>query len=152
MSRAFVVTIKRGEPYPAIIFAESPGKARYSRLLTLNDLDSRITSADIAVRRAPGYDRLPARHAEEGVSRESADRILRDTQAVEDWNRAHPVGTPVLVHSVLPPRGPGRETRTRSAAVMSESGHAVVWLEGIAGCYALTHVVPLAPQSPGAEP
>lgn len=54
------------------------------------------------------------------------------------WNKAHPVGTKVIVWRDTP--GLVTQTKTRSAAQVLSGHSAVIWLEGIAGCYALSHV------------
>lgn len=58
-------------------------------------------------------------------------------RAVHAWNERHPVGASVRVRTDT--RGT-IETRTRSRAQMLSGHTAVVWLEGIAGCYALDRV------------
>ena len=62
-------------------------------------------------------------------------------EAVPDWNREHPAGTRV---SVRLDGGEVRETVTRSAASMLVGHTAVVWLEGVVGCYRLGRVTPLS--------
>lgn len=59
---------------------------------------------------------------------------------VELWNARHPEGTPVIVHR---DSGERFETKTRSAASILPSGEAVIWVEAIAGCYALKRVEPI---------
>jgi hypothetical protein len=56
------------------------------------------------------------------------------------WNAKHPVGTKVTVRL---DSGETRETATRSAAEVLSSHSAVIWLEGITGCYLLDRVTPL---------
>jgi hypothetical protein len=58
---------------------------------------------------------------------------------VEAWNREHVVGAPVTVR-----RDDGTElqTRTRSAAQVLSGHTAVIWVDGIAGCYDLQRVTP----------
>lgn len=66
-------------------------------------------------------------------------------RAVEEWNEHHPIGTEV---SVEMDSGEIRATKTRSEAQMlgaepsrNDSGHtAVIFLEGISGCYLLSRV------------
>lgn len=61
---------------------------------------------------------------------------------VEAWNKEHPIGTKVVVTR----SDEICHTKTRSKAQMLGSsgdypGHtAVIWLEGIAGCYTLERV------------
>lgn len=60
-------------------------------------------------------------------------------RTVAQWNERHPVGAPVIVHR---DNGEDLATKTRSAA-LSLGGHSpVVFVDGLAGCYALTHVEP----------
>jgi hypothetical protein len=56
---------------------------------------------------------------------------------VENWNLKRPVGTKVTVHL---DSGEARETTTRSKAEMLSGHTAVVWLDGVAGCYLLSRV------------
>lgn len=55
----------------------------------------------------------------------------------DDWNAAHPVGTPVVLRTDT--RG-DIPTKTRSAAEVLSGHSAVVWLDGVSGCYALDRV------------
>lgn len=55
------------------------------------------------------------------------------------WNAKHPIGTLVILNK----DGVGDvETATRSAAEVLSGHSAVIWLEGISGCYLLSHVRP----------
>lgn len=63
-------------------------------------------------------------------------------QAVRDWNYLHRVGVAVRVHR---DNGAVLETRTRSDAQLLGGHTAVVWVEGIAGAYALDRVEPVEP-------
>lgn len=66
-----------------------------------------------------------------------AARAKSAKQQVDRWNRHHQVGTPVLVQR---DNGEILATKTRSEAAVMASGVAVVWVEGIAGCYLLDRV------------
>lgn len=57
------------------------------------------------------------------------------------WNAKHPVGTKVTVRL---DGGESRETVTRSPAEVLSGHSAVIWLDGIRGCYLLERVSPLA--------
>ena len=58
---------------------------------------------------------------------------------VEEWNRVYPIGTKVWVS-----KDKGTlKTKTRSLAQKLPSGDPVIFVEGIAGCYALERVVPM---------
>lgn len=59
--------------------------------------------------------------------------------ACDAWNAAHPVGSSV---TLMRDSGP-MPTRTRSAAEVLSGHSAVVWLDGVAGCYALDRVRPV---------
>lgn len=65
------------------------------------------------------------------------ERLVAVAQkCADEWNARHPEGTRVVVRR---DSGQRMETKTRSAAAVM--GHqAVVWVEGIAACYALSHV------------
>lgn len=56
----------------------------------------------------------------------------------DDWNAAHPVGTAVMVK--LDGQDEPVATTTRSTAQILSGHSAVIWLDGISGCYLLTHV------------
>lgn len=65
-----------------------------------------------------------------------------------DWNTAHPIGTPVVLHTDT--RG-DIQTKTRSLAEVLSGHSAVVWLEGVSGCYALDRVKVISNASAGCE-
>lgn len=102
--------------------APTRGKARYSYALDLRDAwGTPVGELLKGIKVARGSDPLePAR------------------REVAAWNAAHPVGTPVR-YWTWTREGPGRESRTRSEAVVM-GGHGSVWVEGQMGCIALTHV------------
>jgi len=59
----------------------------------------------------------------------------------EEWNRKNPIGTNVMLKKDF--QDDLTPTKTRSlASVMC--GSPVVWLEGVSGCYSLTHVFTVA--------
>jgi hypothetical protein len=62
------------------------------------------------------------------------------------WNDRYPNGTAV---QVLLDSGEVRLTKTRSAASMLAS-RAVIWLEGVAGCYGLDRCTPVVGEQGGA--
>lgn len=62
------------------------------------------------------------------------------TQQVNEWNAMYPVGTPV---KVLRDSGEWVYTKTRSEAQVLSGHTAVIWLDGITGCYLLDRVVAL---------
>ena len=59
---------------------------------------------------------------------------------VENWNLKYPVGTPVFYQRVK--GGQKYPSKTESAAYISDSGTPVIFLEGVSGYYALSHVTP----------
>jgi hypothetical protein len=61
------------------------------------------------------------------------------TRHCDAWNALYPIGTPVTVLRDL-----GREikTRTRSHAQVLSNHSAVIWLDGLTGCYDLGRVSP----------
>jgi hypothetical protein len=139
--KAYVVRPKWDDEEMAggVYIARSRGAAVSAYLPLLRDVvfDARFT--DIRAVRAPEYDRVDPLRS--GVRPECADRMLAQKRAVAAWNAAHAPGAPVRVRM---DSGEVRETVTRSSAALV-SEHAVVWLEGIVGCYALSHVTPLLP-------
>jgi hypothetical protein len=58
----------------------------------------------------------------------------------DDFNAVFPVGQPVLLRK---DNGEAVETVTRSRAEVLSGHSAVIWLEGVAGCYLLDRVVPV---------
>lgn len=62
-----------------------------------------------------------------------------DEIAIAKWNEAHPVGTPV---NVARDDGSLFPTSTRSPALRLEGHTAVIWVEGLPGCYRLDRVTP----------
>jgi hypothetical protein len=60
--------------------------------------------------------------------------------AVQKWNERHPIGTSVTVKL---DSGETRATTTRSEAHVLSGHTAVIWLEGITGCYLLDRVSPV---------
>lgn len=53
------------------------------------------------------------------------------------WNTNHDIGTNVIVKR---DNGSEMETRTRSRAAVLSGHSAVIWLDGISGCYLLERV------------
>ena len=62
-------------------------------------------------------------------------KVLQKT--VDAWNAKYPVGTKVVVTLDNHER---KETVTRSEAEVLSGHSAVIWLEGIRGCYLLDRV------------
>jgi hypothetical protein len=60
-----------------------------------------------------------------------------EQRLVDDWNAKYPVGTPVTYYYAKDPLIEPRHSRTRSEAQLLAGHTAVVWLEGVAGCWAL---------------
>ncbi|WP_202516883.1 hypothetical protein [Streptomyces sp. SID685] len=76
--------------------------------------------------------------------------------AVDAWNAAHPVGTPVTAYPGIRPEdswSPEKVTRivttTRSKATVLGGHTAVVWVHGHSACIALTHVDVRTAATPG---
>ncbi|MFF0823033.1 hypothetical protein ACFYUR_21950 [Micromonospora haikouensis] len=63
--------------------------------------------------------------------------------AARAFNDANPIGTPVRYWRGVR-EGDGRTARTRTEAQLLGGHTAVVWLQGVAGCIALTHVEPIS--------
>lgn len=59
-------------------------------------------------------------------------------KAVDSWNAANPIGTPVMIK--LDGYDDPMATVTRSEAQILSGHSAVIWLEGISGCYLLDRV------------
>jgi hypothetical protein len=68
----------------------------------------------------------------------------RVNAAADEWNRLHPVGTPVIAYPGGRPEDfPNDErivTTTRSKATVLSGHTAVVWVHGHSACIALTHI------------
>lgn len=71
----------------------------------------------------------------------SRPSLATSEKAVTKWNQLYPVGHRVVVSL---DSGINRETTTRSAAYVSDSGHPVVFLDGVSGYYLLDRVRPLS--------
>lgn len=70
------------------------------------------------------------------------ERSLVEQSAVDAWNAANPVGTPVRYWTGMR-KGPGEASVTRTEASVLGGHTAVVWVEAEGACIALTHVVDL---------
>lgn len=65
-----------------------------------------------------------------------------ETKRMLDFNSTYPVGT-VCDYWTMDRNGdPSGTAKTRSSAELLGGHTAVVWLEGVSGCIALTHVRP----------
>ena len=64
---------------------------------------------------------------------------------VDEFNARYPVGQMVTVRRDA---GNGILTKTRSEAQVLSGHSAVIWLEGISGCYLLDRVTPVTDQVP----
>lgn len=73
---------------------------------------------------------------------------LNGAMTAEQWNAAHPVGTPVRYWPIWPPieSVPAVDTRTRSEAWALGDGTAVVMVEGRSGGVALSHIEITTPE------
>ena len=70
----------------------------------------------------------------------SIHNIVKLCALVDDLSTRYPPGTECEFYHELPPlRGPVR-TRIRSAFAVQSGTEVVVWVEGIPGCVAATHV------------
>jgi hypothetical protein len=63
----------------------------------------------------------------------------------DEWNAAHPVGTPVIRYKLVNPLEDGTATKTRSEAWVMSGHSAMVMVEGVAGGVVLESVVPINP-------
>jgi len=66
---------------------------------------------------------------------------MKAVKACSAWNAKWPVDTRVTVRL---DSGEMRETVTRTAAEVLSGHSAVIWLEGISGCYLLDRVSPVS--------
>lgn len=66
----------------------------------------------------------------------------KQRKLVDQWNAQHPAGTAVTVRK---DDGSEIQTKTRSEAAMLGGHTAVIWLDGMSGCYLLERVTLLAP-------
>lgn len=62
--------------------------------------------------------------------------------AARAFNDAHPIGTPVRYWKGVR-EGAGKVSTTRTVAQLLGGHTAVVWLNGVSGCIALTHIQPV---------
>ncbi|WP_346536985.1 hypothetical protein [Micromonospora sp. DPT] len=70
----------------------------------------------------------------------------RECRRVELFNAIHPVGTTVRYWKGVR-EGDGKTSTTRTEAQLLSGHTAVVWLEGVSGCIALTHIEPVAAEA-----
>jgi hypothetical protein len=66
---------------------------------------------------------------------------LSPEAAVKKWNERFPVGTPVRYWTGARV-GHGQKGKTRTLAEGLNGHTAVLWLEGVSGCVALSHIQP----------
>lgn len=69
---------------------------------------------------------------------------MRPEEQVAAWNAAVPVGSRVLYYPLGLGVGTPQQRVTRSPAQVVGGHTAVVWVEGVAGCLALSHLQPVA--------
>jgi hypothetical protein len=67
--------------------------------------------------------------------------------AADQWNSAHPIGTPVTRYKLLDPLREGNETTTRSEAWVMGGHSVMVMVNGVSGGVLLESVVPLPTSS-----
>lgn len=67
-------------------------------------------------------------------------RIAAQQRQVDRWNASQPIGSPVTLRM---DGGKIIETKTTTEAQLLGGHTAVVWLEGVRGCYGLDAVSPL---------
>ncbi|MDH6460150.1 hypothetical protein M2302_000301 [Micromonospora sp. A200] len=70
----------------------------------------------------------------------------RECRRVELFNAAHPIGTTVRYWKGVR-EGDGKTSTTRTEAQLLSGHTAVVWLEGVSGCIALTHIEPVSAEA-----
>jgi hypothetical protein len=73
----------------------------------------------------------------------SARSIASAQAAVDAWNSAHPIGTPVMRYRLVEPLREGTATVTRSLAYVADAGYPVVFVAGVLGYVTLDSVVPI---------
>lgn len=67
-------------------------------------------------------------------------RAMLAQDEVDEWNAKYPIGTAVIVTK---DNGVQVHTKTRSEASVLSGHTAVIWLEGLSGCYALDRCEPV---------
>jgi hypothetical protein len=67
-------------------------------------------------------------------------RAKAEQKIVDEWNKKYQIGQKVVV---LRDSGKQEVTVTKSQAQLLSGHTAVIWLEGITGCYCLTRVAPV---------
>lgn len=76
-------------------------------------------------------------------------QFQRAERQANEFNLKHPVGTPVLYHSVIGRPETARETKTRSHAWALGCGESVVSVEGVSGGVSLKAIKVLTPTHTG---
>ena len=89
-----------------------------------------------------------ARQLRAAVSKATGERVVSGRPNIaklqaqcDAFNAANPVGTRVMLQRDLAPLP--IKTKTRSVAQVLSGHTSVIWLEGVAGCYALDRVTPI---------
>lgn len=70
-----------------------------------------------------------------------ADKSRKQQKLVDDWNAAHPIGTPVTRYKLINPLAEPVETKTRSEAWVMGGHSAMVMVDGKSGGVLLESVV-----------
>jgi len=76
------------------------------------------------------------------MNRKKKPNLLTLQRQCDAWNDRYPIGTKVIVTKDVSGEV---ETITRSDAQVLSGHTAVIWLEGITGCYELERVRPVNP-------
>jgi hypothetical protein len=134
--RTYEVRLKGVPDSGGLFRAESAGKARYAYMLGVGDVfPDGLRFSDVVVRSVRGV--TPRK---DGVRLDVALEEATQAALVRQWNEAHRVGVAVVVRL---DGGGELLTTTRSPAHLLGGHSAVVWVHGLASCYALSHVTPI---------
>jgi hypothetical protein len=68
-------------------------------------------------------------------------RFIQANRVATRWNKLHGVGTPVIYESVKGDQRTRRQTKTIGEAFVADSGTAVIFVEGVRGYVALSHII-----------
>jgi hypothetical protein len=70
-----------------------------------------------------------------------APNLKQLEKSAADFNRKHPIGTPVMRYKIIDPLEDGNPTKTRSAAWVMGGHSVMVMVEGVSGGVLLESVV-----------
>lgn len=78
------------------------------------------------------------------LKRPSIPTLASLQSTCDEWNARYPIGTDVKVYRIAGDEKTAFLSKTKTVAEVLSGHTAVVWLEGVSGCYGLTFVKPIS--------